>query len=187
MGPLFFYICFKINEMNVDKESELVTKYKHLFEPEFIEWKDGLGFLQVTDGWTHIIEGMLATIERHRLWVEKDLVRPNPIGTYKELLNVKISSIKEKFSSLRVYYSVNDEHRAWIEGVVSMATEMAARTCECCSTTDASKLGMTSGWITVICEPCYDKKSAELGDEWKNRNKWMSKDEARKSFRFIEL
>lgn len=174
--------------MNIDKEQELIKKFGHLMDPEFVEWKDGLGFIQVADGWTHIIEAMLETMDDHRKTVEKIRGKDGYVQKYTEPFDIKISTIKEKFSSLRVYYKVNKEHEQWTAGVIHMATEMAARTCECCGTVDKSVLGMTTGWVTVICKPCYEKKADTLDPQWKNRNLWVTKEEAKERFgRYISL
>lgn len=168
--------------MNVDKEQELIERYGHLLDPEFASWKNGLGFIQVTDGWTHIIEAMFETLDDHRNTVEQIRGKSDFATNYTEPFDIKISTIKEKFSSLRVYYTVNDEHKQWTAGVIHMATEMAARTCECCGTVDKSVIGMTTGWLTVICKPCYDKKAAALEPEWKTRHLWITREEARERF-----
>lgn len=173
--------------MNVDKERELIDRFSHLMDPEHLEWKDGLGFIQVSDGWTHIIEAMLQTMDDHKNTVERIRGKEGYVTNYTNPYDVRISCIKEKFSSLRVYYSVDKEHEQWTQGVIHMATETAAKTCECCGTVDKSVLGMTTGWITVICKPCYEKKSEALGTEWKNRNIWVTRDEAKEKFKFISL
>lgn len=157
--------------MNIEKEIELVKTYKHLLDPEFVNWKDGLGFMQIGDGWTNVVENALATIEHRRVLIEK--YSGEKYAWSSVPLDIKISSIKEKFSSLRINFSVHETHRAWCEGVVASATEMASNTCECCGSMERSTLGMTSGWLTIICKPCHDKKP----EDWRGRNKWRHKSE----------
>lgn len=65
-----------------------------------------------SDGWFHIIRGLCLCIDRH-------VKRKN--------IDFKFAQIKEKFGTLRVYsYGADD----YIHGVVRMAEEMSAVTCE---------------------------------------------------------
>jgi hypothetical protein len=68
---------------------------------------------------------------------------------------VTLDQVKEKFGTLRFYYSGGDDY---ISGLVSMAESMSGVTCESCGNTGERKGG---GWIKTICEPCEDKRAAE--------------------------
>ena len=59
---------------------------------------------------------------------------------------VTVTQVKEKFGTLRFYYSGGDEY---IDGLVSMAESMSACTCEECG-----KPGRTNnnGWLRTLCE-----------------------------------
>ena len=69
--------------------------------------------------------------------------------------------VKEKFGTLRFYYSGGDEA---IEGMVGLAEQMSGTTCEECGSFSSS-VGYTLGWISVICPPCL-KKSKRPERPW---------------------
>ena len=62
------------------------------------------------------------------------------------VLQVVARQLKEKFGTLRFYYSGGDEY---ISGVVDMAEAMSATTCEVCGDVGYANDG---GWIRTRCE-----------------------------------
>ena len=66
---------------------------------------------------------------------------------------VTLDQIKEKFGTLRFYYSGGDEY---ISGLASMAESMSAVTCEECGNPGKTVGG---GWLTTLC-----KEHAEARD-----------------------
>ena len=67
---------------------------------------------------------------------------------------VTLDQVKEKFGTLRFYYSGGDEY---INGLVSMAESMSGCTCEECGNPGERKGG---GWVRTMCETCEDKRAA---------------------------
>lgn len=59
---------------------------------------------------------------------------------------VVINQVKEKFGTLRFYYTGGD---AYVDGVVRMGEEMSAVTCEDCGAPGRSRRG---GWIRTLCD-----------------------------------
>jgi hypothetical protein len=72
---------------------------------------------------------------------------PDPIA------QVILDQVKEKFGTLRFYYTGGDEY---ISGLVSMAESMSGVTCETCGNPGKS---LGRGWITTLC-----KEHAEARD-----------------------
>ena len=66
------------------------------------------------------------------------------------IAQVTLDQVKEKFGTLRFYYSGGDDY---ISGLVSMAESMTGVTCEECGNPGTSRGG---GWIHVYCEPCEE-------------------------------
>lgn len=127
-----------------------------------------------------VICGWLDTLCRN---IEKKLkIKYGTLYTYKHRYyerypgyRLTFSQIKEKFGTLRVYYNFSDkytksevehldqndilqtEHRVigYIDGVIGMAENMSAETCEKCG-----REGKLSGpgWIKCLCEEC-DRRS----------------------------
>ena len=76
----------------------------------------------------------------------------NPLRDVPELVpQVTLDQVKEKFGTLRFYYTGGDEY---IAGLVSMAESMSAVTCETCGNPGTQTSG---GWIKTICEPCVEE------------------------------
>ena len=65
---------------------------------------------------------------------------------------VTLDQVKEKFGTLRFYYSGGDDA---IDGMVRMAESMSGVTCEECS---APAQTHGPGWIRTICKPCEEKR-----------------------------
>jgi len=59
---------------------------------------------------------------------------------------VEVLQVKEKFGTLRFYYSGGDDY---IRGLVSMAESMSGVTCETCGDV-GQRVG--GGWITTLCK-----------------------------------
>lgn len=67
-------------------------------------------------------------------------------------ISIRIDQIKEKFGGLRFYYSGGDKE---ISGMTRLAESLSYKICEYCGTTH--NVGITKGWICVICKDCYEK------------------------------
>jgi hypothetical protein len=89
------------------------------------------------DGWFNIINQLCQNIQHHIDWKNKE----------KEVVaQVVVSQVKEKYGTLRFYYSGGDDT---IDGMVSMAASMSGVTCEQCGNIGTQNYG---GWITTLCE-----------------------------------
>ena len=71
---------------------------------------------------------------------------------------VTLDQVKEKFGTLRFYYSGGDDV---IDGMVRMAESMTGVTCEECGN-PAETHG--PGWIRTICKLCEEKREAERAE-----------------------
>jgi hypothetical protein len=107
--------------------------------------------LHIGKGWFPIIWTLCSSIENY--YNNRSLNGKEPLEP------VKISTIKEKFGTLRVYHQGGDEA---VDAMISFAESMSCVTCEVCgSTEDVFK---SSGWVSRRCLSCIpegDKK------EWK--------------------
>ena len=78
---------------------------------------------------------------------------------------VTLDQVKEKFGTLRFYYTGGDDY---ISGMVSLAESLTGVTCESCGNVGERRGG---GWVHTYCEPCelarelarkqYNEKEAE--------------------------
>ena len=88
------------------------------------------------DGWFQILNQLMGNIQHHINWQnrEKEVVR-----------QVTLDQVKEKFGTLRFYYSGGDDT---IRGMVRMAESMSGITCEECGKPGTQTGG---GWIKTVC------------------------------------
>jgi len=68
---------------------------------------------------------------------------------------VTLDQVKEKFGTLRFYYSGGDDY---ISGMVTLAEAMSGTTCEGCGNPGERRGG---GWVHTYCEPCETKRETE--------------------------
>ena len=85
--------------------------------------------------------GWLNAEERMKETLEKGFRDVRPI-----VPQVTVDQVKEKFGTLRFYYTGGDEH---ISGMVRMAESMSGCTCEECGAPGESS---NQGWISTLCE-----------------------------------
>jgi hypothetical protein len=76
---------------------------------------------------------------------------------------VTLDQVKEKFGTLRFYYTGGDDY---ISGMVSLAESMTGVTCEGCGNIGERRGG---GWVHTYCTPCEEareiKRAKEI-EEW---------------------
>ena len=79
---------------------------------------------------------------------------------------VTLDQVKEKFGTLRFYYSGGDDI---IDGMVRMAESMTGVTCEECGNVGERRGG---GWVHTYCTPCEEAreiKRAKEMEEWEHK------------------
>ena len=82
---------------------------------------------------------------------------------YETIAQVTVDQVKEKFGSLRFYYSGGDDT---IHGMVWLAEHMSYSICEICGST--KNIGRTTGWIKTLCEDCASKPNGRgVLPQWK--------------------
>ena len=71
---------------------------------------------------------------------------------------VTLDQVKEKFGTLRFYYSGGDDY---ISGMVSLAESLTGVTCESCGNVGERRGG---GWVHTYCGACEEKREAERAE-----------------------
>jgi hypothetical protein len=147
--------------MDAELENKLYEKY-----PQFFSNKDK-GIMQSCmawgcecgNGWFDIISSLCWMIKQHednKRWQKefknkqnqeiKDSMGITIEGEEPEYFPVKFDQVKEKYGTLRVYFSGGDEY---VEGLVSMAEAISGKICEVCGNKGQPSKG---GWISTLCE-----------------------------------
>lgn len=103
------------------------------------------------DGWYNIIDQLCANIQSHIDWKNgqrERLLKDNPhnIEIPDAVPQVVAAQVKEKFGTLRFYYSGGDET---IRGMDRMAESMSAVTCEECGAPGHLR---GRGWLYTACD-----------------------------------
>ena len=89
------------------------------------------------DGWFNILDQLMHNIQHHIDWMNrKEEVVPQVI----------VDQVKEKFGSLRFYYSGGDDV---IDGMVRMAESMSGVTCEVCG---SPVIDVRDEWEPTLCD-----------------------------------
>jgi hypothetical protein len=76
---------------------------------------------------------------------------------------VTLDQVKEKFGTLRFYYSGGDDY---ISGMVSLAESMTGVTCDSCGNVGERRGG---GWVHTYCTPCEEARELarkKADEEW---------------------
>jgi hypothetical protein len=100
------------------------------------------------DGWFNILDQLMSNIQHYTDWNNTNFEKG--YTQYKQVPQVTLDQVKEKFGTLRFYYTGGDDR---ISGMVTMAESMSAVTCETCGNPGKQTHG---GWIKTICKPCED-------------------------------
>lgn len=131
----------------------LYDKYPDLFQNRLKSPMEScLSFgIECNLGWYDIISSLCWMIKEHednKKWHKKYLEENDPkkIEQEPEYFPVKFDQIKEKYGTLRVYFSGGDDY---IQGLVNMSEAISGKTCEVCGNKGKSSGG---GWITTLCE-----------------------------------
>ena len=124
----------------MSEDYEVFAKKMEEQFPKMFAGKHG-GFA-VGAGWYPILEVLCANIQSHIDWRVKQ---------GKDIVQVEVTQIKEKFGGLRFYYDGGDDE---ISGMVRMAESWAASTCEECSSIGKRRDG---GWIRTLCDKHEDE------------------------------
>jgi hypothetical protein len=82
------------------------------------------------------------------------------------IAQVTLDQVKEKFGTLRFYYTGGDDY---ISGLVSMAESMTEVTCESCGNPGERRGG---GWVHTYCTPCEEARELarkKSDEEWEHK------------------
>lgn len=137
--------------MKEELERRLAEEYPEIFdywnkEPDEIEGPPPsitiYGF-RCGDGWYNLVESLCETLERLDV-------------------NIKVSTVKEKYGGLRFYHDgvshPEDEKKAYMAmGAIQQAEEMSFHVCEECG--DSGEI-RTSGWYRTLCDECWSEEKA---------------------------
>ena len=132
--------------MREELDNKLCAKYPKIFKNRHADPRATAmcwGF-ECDDGWFNIINHLCQNIQHYLNWKNKDT---------EAVPQVTVDQVKEKFGTLRFYYSGGDDT---IDGMVRMAESMSGTTCEMCGNIGESS---SEGWIKVLCETHREERN----------------------------
>jgi hypothetical protein len=128
-------------------EARMLERFPKMFAVPY-------GGFCVDEGWWPIIESLCSHIQSHIDW-NNQRAEKYPELCYKQVPQVTVAQIKEKFGGLRFYYDGGNDI---IAGMVSMAESWAAHSCETCGAPGKSRDG---GWIKTLCDHHEQERKKE--------------------------
>jgi hypothetical protein len=139
---------------------QLIQKYPKIFQqyegnPGMVNWYG------VPKGWLDIIDKLCGAIQEY----VNSTTRYTKDGPIKPI-QPTLTQMKEKFGGLRFYMDNSDDY---IEGMIRMAEYMCDNTCQDCGS--EQDLGLTKGWISVLCRTCAIGNGDRAMNNWEPKNK----------------
>jgi hypothetical protein len=152
---------------------ELIKKYPKIFA-SYEGNPNGINWYGVPKGWLPIIDKLCGSIQQYLNYHKTSEDNPDYIegsefvkydtSTHryitKPLPQMTCLQMKEKFGGLRFYVKNSNSE---INGMIKMAEYICNTTCETCGTEE--NLGITKGWISVMCKSCAEEKNKEWSKE----------------------
>ena len=128
--------------MREELENQLREKYPPILNAEESRF---YGF-ECGEGWYDIIDTMCGLIQHKIDWnnAEGKFHHHKPLNP--RIPQVVAAQVKEKFGSLRFYYSGGNNE---VRGIVEMAEEMSRKTCEVCGNKGSVR---DFNWISTLCD-----------------------------------
>ena len=152
--------------MRQELDAQLCEKYPKMMvnrNKSMMETTMCWGF-ECGDGWFKILDSLMSNIQHYTDWNNDNFAKG--YKQYKQVPQVTLDQVKEKFGTLRFYYTGGD---AYISGMVSLAESLTAVTCESCGNVGKTRGG---GWVHTYCEPCEEAREiarAKETEEWEQR------------------
>lgn len=150
LGVIVLYLA----NMLPEDDKSLCEKYPKIFQNRdktIYESCMAWGF-ECGHGWFELIESLCGEIQNYIDWKVKTIQDPEQV----QLLQVVADQVKEKFGSLRFYYSGGDEV---VHGMVRMAEALSSKICSKCGNFyDRS----TNHWRRgAVCEKCIHTNNSK--------------------------
>lgn len=143
------HLCGNIQHHIDWKERQREVAIKHNAMVAKMQAGDFTEFEQKTQGWTEDY----CKLQRERYLSESARAVPDPIA------QVTVDQVKEKFGTLRFYYSGGD---STIDGMVRMAESMSSVMCEECGSIGRRHHG---GWVRTLCDTHAEEQGYHTEDE----------------------
>ena len=141
------------------KTEDIINKYPKIFEP-YNGNPNGVNWHGVPEGWLPIIDKLCGCIQHyidyHVSYTKEEKYKPD---------QVTCSQMKEKFGGLRFYTNGHDEV---VEGMIKMAEHLCDFKCQDCGSEE--DLGMTTGWLSVLCRNCVIANGDRAMIGWKPKS-----------------
>lgn len=139
---------------------ELIDKYPKIFQ-DYDGNPGRCNWLDLPTGWIGVVDKLCGSIQSYI----DNTVRYTKEGP-KGPEQINCVQMKEKFGGLRFYTNGHDDE---IDGMITMAEYMCSNTCQTCGS--EQDLGVTSGWISVLCRTCVISHGDRAMSNWTSKIK----------------
>jgi hypothetical protein len=139
-----------------EKQKELQNKYPDFLSNIYCGWSTGSGWNKLLEIAFRSIQSHLDDIKYRNEWVDNNPEQAKKFDTIKrELPELQVAQIKQKFGGLRLYIDNMDEYT---NGIVAMTENMSWHICEDCGNPGKLREG---GWYRTLCDTCHSPASRE--------------------------
>jgi len=137
--------------MKKELQDKIFKKYPKIFKQKDLPMSQTCMCwgLECGDGWYKLIDILCSNLQ----WNTDRNKYPQ----------VEAVQVKEKFGTLRFYYSIlpseeeyRENHCGVHEGMISMVEYLSAFVCEFCGSTE--EITQTKGWISTLCKKCKTER-----------------------------
>ena len=132
---------------------KMEAKYPKMFSGRYGGFATGKGWWPMLETLCGVIQSHIdhTNSQRERLLVKNEYDHPIPDAVQQ----VTVDQIKEKFGTLRFYYTGGDE---FIHGAVWLAESLSGQICEECGAPGKTRSG---GWVRTLCDTHEAEREAK--------------------------
>lgn len=161
--------------MRPELDAQLCERHPQIFAQRWADAEPSNALvcfgIECSDGWYDLIDVLCSSIQNHidstmehRRWAmdhnHKKDIDDRPRDVPDQVPQVVAHQIKEKFGTLRFYSTGGDDVT---NGMISMAENLSARTCERCGAPGKSRGGV---WIRTLCDQHHMASALDARDDF---------------------
>lgn len=164
--------------MNKILEKDLIEKYPRILKDMYGPMKKTcLHFgIECADGWYFLLNKVFAQIQQHIDDHCCDVVSID--GKESSVPQFVALQIKEKFGSLRIYFSGGDDY---CSSIIAFAETLSFGICENCGKMNEQVGRVEKGWIQSLCASCSSEYHKEIKIDRKMAALWSTVRASRKN------
>lgn len=128
--------------MNNITQNQIIDKFPKLFKQTKLPMTEtAMCFgLECGNGWAELINDTCTKLQTQ---IDAKIIP-----------QIEFTQVKEKYGTLRIYFTPYDEK---VNTIIDKAEKYTSKICEICGTTENVSMN-SNGWISTLCDKCRKKK-----------------------------